>query len=131
MIGRLAAVADPVKAGRGMALPSRSAARALGRLALVVVSAVGCSPETRAGPWGRPPTLGEFALTPMDVAGRMLTLAEVTAKDLVYDLGSGDGRLVILAAKRYGARVSASRSTLPTPETSCRSRRSSPSPRPP
>jgi SAM-dependent methyltransferase len=34
----------------------------------------------------------------------MLTLAGVNAKDLVYDLGCGDGRLVILAAKQYGAR---------------------------
>lgn len=34
----------------------------------------------------------------------MLALAEVTRDDVVYDLGSGDGRIVILAAKRYGAR---------------------------
>jgi SAM-dependent methyltransferase len=34
----------------------------------------------------------------------MLTLAGVTQKDLVYDLGCGDGRLVILAAKKFGAR---------------------------
>jgi predicted RNA methylase len=34
----------------------------------------------------------------------MLTLARVTADDVVYDLGSGDGRTVILAAQKYGAR---------------------------
>jgi len=34
----------------------------------------------------------------------MLTLAGVTASDVVYDLGSGDGRIVILAAQKYGAR---------------------------
>jgi cyclopropane fatty-acyl-phospholipid synthase-like methyltransferase len=34
----------------------------------------------------------------------MLKLARVTASDLVYDLGSGDGRIVILAAQKYGAR---------------------------
>ena len=34
----------------------------------------------------------------------MLKLAAVTAKDVVYDLGSGDGRIVIAAAKIYGAR---------------------------
>lgn len=33
----------------------------------------------------------------------MLELAEVTNKDTVYDLGSGDGRVVITAAKKYGA----------------------------
>jgi ribosomal protein L11 methylase PrmA len=34
----------------------------------------------------------------------MLELAEVTSKDVVYDLGCGDGRIVITAAKKYGAR---------------------------
>jgi predicted RNA methylase len=34
----------------------------------------------------------------------MLTLAGVTANDVVYDLGSGDGRIVIMAAQKYGAR---------------------------
>ena len=35
----------------------------------------------------------------------MLNLAETGAADIVYDLGSGDGRIVITAAKRYGARA--------------------------
>jgi SAM-dependent methyltransferase len=34
----------------------------------------------------------------------MLELARVTRDDVVYDLGSGDGRIVILAAQKYGAR---------------------------
>lgn len=34
----------------------------------------------------------------------MLELARVSADDVVYDLGSGDGRIVILAAQKYGAR---------------------------
>jgi tRNA A58 N-methylase Trm61 len=38
------------------------------------------------------------------VADAMLTLASVTSADTVYDLGSGDGRIVIAAAKKYGAR---------------------------
>ena len=38
------------------------------------------------------------------VAAAMLTLAHVTANDVVYDLGSGDGRIVIAAAKTFGAR---------------------------
>jgi SAM-dependent methyltransferase len=45
-----------------------------------------------------------FAATPMPVADAMLKLARVTANDVVYDLGSGDGRIVILAAQKYGAR---------------------------
>lgn len=40
----------------------------------------------------------------MEVVERMLELAEITKDDVVYDLGSGDGRIVILAAKQYGAR---------------------------
>ena len=42
--------------------------------------------------------------TPMPVVREMLTLAEVDASDVVYDLGSGDGRIVIIAAKEFGAR---------------------------
>jgi len=46
-----------------------------------------------------------FAATPMPVADAMLRLANVTASDVVYDLGSGDGRIVILAAQKYRARA--------------------------
>lgn len=45
-----------------------------------------------------------FASTRQAVADAMLALAGVTADDVVYDLGSGDGRIVILAAQKYGAR---------------------------
>jgi SAM-dependent methyltransferase len=38
------------------------------------------------------------------VTDAMLKLAKVTPSDVVYDLGSGDGRIVIAAAKKYGAR---------------------------
>ena len=45
-----------------------------------------------------------FVPTPIPVVERMLELARVTKDDLVYDLGSGDGRIPIIAAERYGAR---------------------------
>ena len=45
-----------------------------------------------------------FAPTRHIVADAMLKLARVRADDVVYDLGSGDGRIVILAAQKYGAR---------------------------
>jgi SAM-dependent methyltransferase len=45
-----------------------------------------------------------FAVTPQPLADAMLTLAHVTKADVVYDLGSGDGRIVVLAAQKYGAR---------------------------
>jgi SAM-dependent methyltransferase len=44
-----------------------------------------------------------FAPTRHGVADAMLKLADVNKDDLVYDLGSGDGRIVILAAQKYGA----------------------------
>jgi SAM-dependent methyltransferase len=49
------------------------------------------------------PTLAPYVPTPQDVVDRMLSVAEVTTRDTVYDLGCGDGRIVITAAKKYGA----------------------------
>jgi cyclopropane fatty-acyl-phospholipid synthase-like methyltransferase len=42
-----------------------------------------------------------FVPTPLEVVDKMLELAEVKKSDVVYDLGSGDGRIVIRAAKKY------------------------------
>jgi SAM-dependent methyltransferase len=46
-----------------------------------------------------------FVPTPNEVVDKMLEMAKVTAKDVVYDLGCGDGRIVITAAQKYGARA--------------------------
>ena len=43
--------------------------------------------------------------TPMPVVRALLELADVGPQDLVYDLGSGDGRIPITAAKEFGARA--------------------------
>jgi predicted RNA methylase len=53
-----------------------------------------------------PPRVPDIFFVPSRhaVADAMLQLAEVTRDDVVYDLGSGDGRIVILAAQKYGAR---------------------------
>jgi SAM-dependent methyltransferase len=51
----------------------------------------------------RPPDIF-FVPTLYGVADDMLKLAKVTAEDVVYDLGSGDGRMLIIAAQKYGAR---------------------------
>ena len=45
-----------------------------------------------------------FAATQHAVADAMLQLAAVGPDDVVYDLGSGDGRIIVLAAQKYGAR---------------------------
>jgi len=43
--------------------------------------------------------------TPQMIVERMLELGRVKPNDMVYDLGSGDGRIVITAAQKYGARA--------------------------
>lgn len=46
-----------------------------------------------------------FVQTPVEVARKMLELAELRPSELIYDLGAGDGRIVIMAAKEIGARA--------------------------
>lgn len=64
-------------------------------MGLVTMLALGLAAQA-----GRTP----FVATPPDVVDRMLALAQVGARDVVYDLGCGDGRIVIAAARTYGAR---------------------------
>ncbi len=49
-------------------------------------------------------SLAPFVPSPMEVVEKMLELAEITENDVVYDLGCGDGRIVVMAAEKYGAR---------------------------
>ncbi len=51
----------------------------------------------------RKPDIG-YIPTSEEVVGAMLTLAGVTGEDILYDLGSGDGRVVIAAAEQFGTR---------------------------
>lgn len=75
--------------------------RHLSRLAaLLCVAALAASPATAQTPRLDVP----YVPTPQPVVERMLELAKVTKDDLLYDLGSGDGRIVITAADKYGAR---------------------------
>ena len=46
-----------------------------------------------------------YVSTPPDAVERMLEMAQVTKDDVVYDLGCGDGRIVVAAAKKYGCRA--------------------------
>jgi SAM-dependent methyltransferase len=78
----------------------------------VVLAAIAAVFAFLIGPWlllmaqrsAAPQKLAPYVRTPQDVVERMLALAHVGPNDVVYDLGCGDGRLVITAAKRYGAR---------------------------
>ena len=65
-------------------------------LALMLLAATAHGQETE---WQVP-----FISTPEEVVERMLELAGTRADDLVVDLGSGDGRIVIIAARKFGAR---------------------------
>src|SRR5689334_9757395 len=62
----------------------------------------------RSADWnfaGKPPVRDvPYIPTPDHVVARMLSLAEVNERDIVYDLGCGDGRIVVTAAKERGAR---------------------------
>jgi predicted RNA methylase len=52
-----------------------------------------------------PENLAPSIPTPSSVVDRMLDVAHVKANDVVYDLGSGDGRIVIAAVQKYGAKA--------------------------
>jgi len=47
----------------------------------------------------------EFVATPQDVVERMLEMAGVTKNDVLYDLGCGDGRILVTAARKYGCKA--------------------------
>jgi SAM-dependent methyltransferase len=68
-------------------------------LLVATCAAPAASPEPAARP-ANP----HYEPTSMAVVPAMLALAGVTAADVVYDLGCGDGRIVIMAASRFGAR---------------------------
>ncbi len=67
---------------------------------LVVAALTAATPAQRRL---KPPDV-KYVPTPQNVVEEMLDMAQVTSADLVYDLGSGDGRIPITAAQKYGAR---------------------------
>ena len=106
--------------------------RSLMRSRLLILSAAAAVCTALTVPAGAqfpapPPSasLAPYVPTPQDVVDRMLALASVTASDVVYDLGCGDGRIVVTAAKSLAPVASAWTST----PIASRSRR--PTPRPP
>jgi SAM-dependent methyltransferase len=67
----------------------------------IAIAASLAAPPARQRP-ARPPDV-IFVPSADEVVDAMLKLAKVTSKDVVYDLGCGDGKIVIAAAKQYGA----------------------------
>ena len=71
-------------------------------LSLAILAALVIPSSAQQTPLRSPDVI--FVPTPQEVVDAMLKLAKVTKNDVVYDLGSGDGRIPITAAKTYGAR---------------------------
>jgi len=72
-------------------------------LLLAAALALPLAAQQAAAPTREPDVI--FVPTPEQVVEGMLKLAKVGPNDLVYDLGCGDGRTVIMAAKKFGARA--------------------------
>ena len=68
-------------------------------LVCLFLVAVACAARAQDTEWRVP-----FISTPDEVVERMLAFAHTGHDDFVVDLGSGDGRIVIAAARRFGAR---------------------------
>ena len=77
--------------------------RILATLALAVPAAAHAQAAAPAAQARQPDVI--FVPTPQPVVDAMLELAKVKKGDVLYDLGSGDGRIPITAAKRYGVRA--------------------------
>jgi len=76
-------------------------------LAVLLTVAVASAPAVASAQEAQAPTRRPdviFVPTPEEVVEAMLQVAKVTKDDIVYDLGSGDGRIPVTAAKKFGAR---------------------------
>jgi len=80
----------------------RASVVCIGLVLLAWVVAIAADEKSDA-PSRRPDVI--YVPTPMGVVDKMLELAEVKKGDVVYDLGCGDGRIVVQAAKKYGVKA--------------------------
>ena len=62
------------------------------------------APAAEKTKWMRNPDV-VYVGTPYDLVSQMLRMAKIKKSDLVYDLGCGDGRMLVLAAQKYGCRA--------------------------
>jgi tRNA G37 N-methylase Trm5 len=70
---------------------------------LVVRVQAGAIDDTQSKQTKRPDVI--YVPTPQEVVDKMLELAQVKKDDVVYDLGCGDGRIVVTAAKKFGCKA--------------------------
>jgi ribosomal protein L11 methylase PrmA len=73
-------------------------------ITVVVILFVGAGLAAEKTKWMRNPDV-VYVGTPYDLVSQMLRMAKIKKSDLVYDLGCGDGRMLILAAQKYGCRA--------------------------
>jgi ribosomal protein L11 methylase PrmA len=83
-------------------MTSRLIALGLAAAVLAAPAAANAQATATQTPTRRPDVI--YVPTPEEVVEAMLQVAKVTKNDVVYDLGTGDGRIPVLAAKKYGAR---------------------------
>jgi cyclopropane fatty-acyl-phospholipid synthase-like methyltransferase len=79
--------------------------RVLTMLLATLLGLAGCQRQQDSGIGLKNGLVAPYVTTPPKVVDAMLELAEVTKDDVLYDLGCGDGRIVIAAAKKYGCRA--------------------------
>jgi SAM-dependent methyltransferase len=77
--------------------------RSFFRCVAAVLTLHAAAPALAQGAEEKDNIAGPYVPTPWVIVEEMLKLADIRSEDVVYDLGSGDGRLVITAAKRFGA----------------------------
>jgi len=89
-----------------MAMRGNSTSFRGGLLAVLLLALIGPGACAQLGSRARvdDPSLAPYVVTPQDVVDEMFRLAGVGKDDVLYDLGSGDGRIVISAARIYGTR---------------------------
>ena len=87
--------------GKAVSFAGRRRMLVLG-VAGIAGSLTGLSSSAQNSPWGQLDV--PYQPSPQPVVDKMLVLAAVNKNDLLYDLGCGDGRIVITAARQYGAR---------------------------
>jgi protein-L-isoaspartate O-methyltransferase len=75
------------------------------RRTLLATALLGLAKEASSAPQDSTQKLAPYFPTPHSVVEKMLRLAAVKPSDTVYDLGSGDGRIVIMAAEKFGAKA--------------------------
>ena len=83
-------------------------------MSIASLGVAGCTPQTQTNAQSTQPVNSVqtpqrepdvvYVPTPQEVVDKMLALAKVTKDDVIYDLGSGDGRIPITAAQKFGTR---------------------------